>query len=107
MNELNNKESLRPISMADSEKTATASVNPPVGDTKEAVESVMPSTREQSVEPQGATEVAAVRTSQEGAEEEDPDANHEYPTAWKLTIITIALCLSVFCMALVRDPSRC
>ncbi|KAK6535878.1 hypothetical protein TWF281_000128 [Arthrobotrys megalospora] len=25
---------------------------------------------------------------------------HEYPTAWKLGIISIALCLSVFCMAL-------
>ncbi|KAK6532063.1 hypothetical protein TWF694_003226 [Orbilia ellipsospora] len=25
---------------------------------------------------------------------------HEYPTAWKLAIISIALCLSVFCMAL-------
>jgi hypothetical protein len=24
----------------------------------------------------------------------------EYPTKWKLTLITIALCLSVFCMAL-------
>lgn len=25
---------------------------------------------------------------------------HEYPVAWKLGVITIALCLSVFCMAL-------
>ncbi|KAK6357680.1 hypothetical protein TWF718_001988 [Orbilia javanica] len=25
---------------------------------------------------------------------------HEYPTAWKLAVISIALCLSVFCMAL-------
>ncbi|KAF3916666.1 hypothetical protein ABW20_dc0105089 [Dactylellina cionopaga] len=28
------------------------------------------------------------------------ESMHEYPTAWKLGIISIALCLSVFCMAL-------
>ncbi|EPS36467.1 hypothetical protein H072_10030 [Dactylellina haptotyla CBS 200.50] len=28
------------------------------------------------------------------------ESMHEYPTAWKLTVISIALCLSVFCMAL-------
>ena len=31
----------------------------------------------------------------------DDDDDFEYPTKWKLAIITLALCLSVFCMALV------
>lgn len=38
----------------------------------------------------------------EGTEDEDI----EYPAKWRLTLITIALCLSVFCMALVGSPSR-
>lgn len=32
----------------------------------------------------------------------DADEGIEYPVAWKLGLITIALCLSVFCVALVR-----
>lgn len=32
--------------------------------------------------------------------EEEDDENVEYPKAWKLAVITLALCLSVFCMAL-------
>jgi hypothetical protein len=32
----------------------------------------------------------------------DEDDGVEYPVAWKLGLITIALCLSVFCVALVR-----
>ena len=31
----------------------------------------------------------------------DQDESTEYPAAWKLGLITIALCLSVFCVALV------
>lgn len=34
--------------------------------------------------------------------ETDEDDGIEYPAAWKLVLITIALCLSVFCVALVR-----
>lgn len=30
------------------------------------------------------------------------EREEEYPAAWRLGLITIALCLSVFCMALVR-----
>ncbi|KAF2655353.1 MFS general substrate transporter [Lophiostoma macrostomum CBS 122681] len=102
-----NKESLRPLSMADSEKTATQSVNPSFVETKETAESVMPSaaasTREQSVEPQTAAPVDQQldeKTPNLTAEGADADDGFEYPTAWRLTIITIALCLSVFCMAL-------
>lgn len=106
------QQSLRPISMADSEKTAAQSVNPSVLDTKE-VGSTMPSTaasmRETSAEPQPfdekrqANENASEQNSVRGSTS-DPAANDEddfeYPKAWKLAAITIALCLSVFCMAL-------
>lgn len=34
--------------------------------------------------------------------ETDEDDRVEYPVAWKLVLITVALCLSVFCVALVR-----
>jgi len=37
-----------------------------------------------------------------GNSADDEDDNFEYPTAWRLAAITTALCLSVFCMALVR-----
>jgi len=34
------------------------------------------------------------------AQAEDDDANADYPSGAKLVLITVALCLSVFCMAL-------
>lgn len=34
-------------------------------------------------------------------EEEEEEEQIEYPAKWRLALITIALCLSVFCMALV------
>lgn len=36
---------------------------------------------------------------------DDEDDNIEYPSSWRLALITVALCLSVFCMALVRTLS--
>jgi hypothetical protein len=47
--------------------------------------------------PTGASEDGDAKT--EGQTEDD---EQEYPAAWRLGLITIALCLSVFCMALVR-----
>jgi hypothetical protein len=41
------------------------------------------------------------RKSEEGPQEEVDD--YDYPSGLKLTLITLALCLSVFCMALVRS----
>lgn len=41
---------------------------------------------------------------QEAAALEKPNDEPEYPAGVKLVIITIALCLSVFCMALVHHP---
>lgn len=38
----------------------------------------------------------------ENGDTETPEDEEEYPNAWKLTLISIALCLCVFCVALVR-----
>jgi EmrB/QacA subfamily drug resistance transporter len=99
MSDTNNE--LRPSSMADSEKTAAPSVQPNVTDEKKgAVETVAPAagvavdasrpvTGEKSSRPNSITEPTL-----------DDEDTFEYPTKWKLAAITLALCLSVFCMAL-------
>jgi len=99
MSDTNNE--LRPSSMADSEKTAAPSVQPNVTDEKKgAVETVAPAagvavdasrpvTGEKSSRPNSVTEPTL-----------DDEDTFEYPTKWKLAAITLALCLSVFCMAL-------
>lgn len=107
MSEQNKQQSLRAQSTAGSDTTVAQSKVPSVLDQKEAGESVMPSAapsmREKPVEPQGADE-RMENASQASASAEEED--FEYPKAWKLAIITLALCLSVFCMALVRaSPS--
>lgn len=103
---------LRPSSMADSDKTATQSHEPSILEKPNVVESVMPSAAAsvKAAEPTTAepitvdekntvNENTSKRNSQASASDDDDD--FEYPTKWKLTAITIALCLSVFCMALV------
>lgn len=98
MSETNNQ-TLRPVSMADSEKTATRSVGDfekkemGVGDS--SIPSAAASVHAAEKEP-GVNEK---RNSTGGNSDEEDD--FEYPTKWKLAIITLALCLSVFCMALV------
>lgn len=97
--------------MADSEKTAAPSHEHSDFEKKGAVdgvvESVLPSTAAsaQVVDPVVADEkhVAAENTSKRNsqASASDDEDDFEYPTKWKLGAITIALCLSVFCMALV------
>jgi hypothetical protein len=56
-----------------------------------------------STQEKNETPVAAqvVEEEKEDAAAEEPEP--EYPTSWKLAMITIALCLSVFCMALVSS----
>lgn len=106
MSETNNH--LRPASMADSDKTATQSHNPSVLGEKGVVESVIPPATgaPEAANPVVADEKATVddkasnRNSTASASDEDDD--FEYPTKGKLAAITVALCLSVFCMALVR-----
>ena len=41
-------------------------------------------------------------TKTESSHREKEEEEIEYPAKWRLALITIALCLSVFCMALVR-----
>jgi hypothetical protein len=100
MSDTNNE--LRPSSMADSEKTAAPSVQPTVIDEKKgAVETVAPAA---GVAVDAARPVTGEKSSRPNSTAEptlEDDDNFEYPTKWKLTAITLALCLSVFCMALV------
>jgi hypothetical protein len=109
MSDTNNN--LRPSSMADSEKTATPSVQHAVvaDEKKGTVETVIPATgvSEKVTEAATGTGTGLLRTDEKristasaGAEEDD----FEYPAKWRLAAITIALCLSVFCMALVSIP---
>ena len=100
--------------MADSEATTMA---PSVVETKEPMENVRPGTTSATPSArQPSTDLPAAPIEDEknmaektvpvvpaeNSSEEDDDDNFEYPTAWKLAAITTALCLSVFCMALVR-----
>lgn len=103
-----NNNRLRPTSMADSEKTAAQSVPPSVVDTKDPLESTRPS-RSPSVHKKSAELQGAQGTNNYGDDKlATSDAStpleddYEYPSGWKLAAITTALCLSVFCMALVR-----
>ncbi|KAI4619451.1 MFS sugar transporter [Alternaria ethzedia] len=92
---------LRPSSMTDSEKTAAPSVQATVTDEKKgAVETVAPAA---GVAVDAAQPIVEEKTSRPNSTAEptsDDDDNFEYPTKWRLTAITVALCLSVFCMAL-------
>jgi hypothetical protein len=117
MSEANHKESLRPLSMVDSEKTATQSVNQSMGDTKELDESTMPPTTpsvrgekalETNMAPIGShstTDEQVPHAAEKSTPEEEVDDDFEYPKAWRLGAITVALCLSIFCMALVGTAS--
>lgn len=94
-------------STADSEKTAAVSKAPSMLDHEKADAFSAPaSARELSAEPQTAPgtanskEKTVVEEADQGAQEVEDD--EDYPKAWRLAAITIALCLSVFCMALVR-----
>jgi hypothetical protein len=92
--------------MAESDRTAVQSHEPSLLEAKGAVEAVAPAANPASVEPIIADEknagvVDTKRNSQISADNEED--GFEYPKSWKLAAITTALCLSVFCMALVSD----
>jgi hypothetical protein len=92
-------------STADSEKTAAVSKAPSVMDYEKTDASLAPSAREPSAEPHTAPGTANSKertvVEEAGEEAEEDDDDEDYPKAWRLTVITVALCLSVFCMALV------
>jgi hypothetical protein len=106
MSETNNQ-TLRPASMTDSEKTAARSVgdveNKEMGVGESVLPSTTPSVHEKTTEAKE-PEVNEKRNSKSSNYDEEDD--FEYPTKWKLAIITLALCLSVFCMALVSLQIR-
>ncbi|KAF1971467.1 MFS general substrate transporter [Bimuria novae-zelandiae CBS 107.79] len=96
-------EYLRPsgASTADSEKTAAVSNEPSIMNYEKT--DPEPSALDTATEPQPTTEIANSKEHavvEEAEQVPEGEAEHEYPKAWRLAVITIALCLSVFCMAL-------
>lgn len=98
----------RPSSKAESTKsTLDRSVAPSFGETKEPLENAMAasethsSTEKAMEQPEQFLDDAVKRERGEPVPDEAEEEEHVYPTSWKLGMITIALCLSVFCMALV------
>lgn len=59
--------------------------------------------------PNGGSQENAQEGEQSGSDDTDAEKkeadDHEYPSGWRLLLITIALCLCVFCTALVRCVS--
>jgi hypothetical protein len=95
-------QSLRPLSRADSEKTATRSVGDFENKDASVLPSEAPSVLDTTPDPKSSLdkEQATDKVSPENSSDDDDD--FQYPTKWKLAAVTLALCLSVFCMALVR-----
>lgn len=93
-------------SLADSDKTAAVSKEPSVMD-YEKTDAVAPETATDPRTAPGTAHSKDVATVDDAEQtpEAEVEAEHEYPKAWRLGVITIALCLSVFCMALVLNPS--
>ena len=107
MSNINNQK-LRPVSMTDSEKTAARSVGDVEKKDIDAGESGLPSAAasvHEKAADQKEPEVNEKRNSKASNSDEEDD--FEYPTKWKLAVITTALCLSVFCMALVGLITAC
>lgn len=98
-----NTQTLRPVSMVDSEKTAARSVGDlekkEIGVGESGLPSAAASIQDTPIDDVKEAQVNEKRNSK--ASNSDKEDDFEYPTKWKLTVITLALCLSVFCMALV------
>lgn len=93
--------------MDNADSQFTKSADPSVFEKPNVVEASAPSLSDNDnndhkdsvpVEQEKAVEKAAATSDEEEI---------EYPSSWKLVLITIALCLSVFCMALVSTPRVC
>ena len=108
MSETHNQ--LRPVSMADSDKTGVPSHTPSMFGEKSLAEQAIPATTgavkasDSIIGDEKPDDRSSNRNSTASAADDDDD-DFEYPKKWKLTAITIGLCLSVFCMALVSTPS--
>ncbi|KAF2809961.1 MFS general substrate transporter [Mytilinidion resinicola] len=90
---------------AETNSSFTRSADPSVFEKKEPIEATLNSSRPASVEEQQ-DHIAhdEPKEAKENLQRIDTaaqeEADHEYPKAFKLAMITVALCLSVFCMAL-------
>ncbi|KAF2452521.1 major facilitator superfamily domain-containing protein [Lineolata rhizophorae] len=90
-------------SLNDTDSTVSRSVEPSVMEKKDPAEVYAGDANAPASEAVSMKEGATRPTS---TEEKKPEAQQseeeeiEYPKAWKLALITIALCLAVFCMAL-------
>ena len=94
----------------DTDSTFSKSADPSAFEKKEiATENAAETSEIHSIQEKNETAVAtqvAEEEKEDAAPGEEPEP--EYPTSWKLAMITIALCLSVFCMALVSSArSKC
>ena len=87
--------------MADSEKTATRSVGDLENKEMGVGESNLPSASASVHERTTDEKEHDVKEKRDSKASNSDEEDFEYPTKWKLAIITLALCLSVFCMALV------
>jgi hypothetical protein len=115
MNETNNNiNKLHSSSMADSDGAVALSVQPThTTEKKGVIETVVPAAAitgnptepitgvGEHHGPDGEKIATPNRDSAISADAVDEEDDFEYPTKWKLAVITLALCLSVFCMALV------
>jgi len=92
----------RRSSVADSEKTATPSHPPSMTEKRPGTDTMLPPAAPDTEKEDPTASHSAVREEKEEEEEEEEgnDDDFEYPTKMKLVAITVALCLSVFCMAL-------
>lgn len=73
----------------DASRDEQATVHEPIADEKAAVDTALEKADSGDV------------TDEKKIENEEEEEQLEYPAKWRLALITIALCLSVFCMALV------
>jgi hypothetical protein len=60
--------------------------------------------REETPKENGPKEDSDKEVATEAKDEPETPDEEEYPSAWKLTLITIGLCFCVFCVALVLPP---
>ncbi|KAF4309844.1 putative mfs transporter protein [Botryosphaeria dothidea] len=82
----------------------TSSLPPSVSEKQDPADTTMPAEehhhdKEKTASAGGPVEFANLEQAAAEATPQ-PDGEDEYPKSWKLAFITIALCLSVFCMAL-------
>ncbi|KAJ5542629.1 Major facilitator superfamily domain general substrate transporter [Penicillium sp. DV-2018c] len=83
----------------DSEKEQLRTTSPTPGQTEQPQEDTNGAAPKAASEP--ASDKQSTKEEQtEAADAETPADEEEYPNAWRLVLITIALCLCVFCVAL-------